>query len=344
MSTRPQSASPFTFGVDAMFKSLICLGLLSTLAACQLFGLSEQDRTTLASFQSNAKYWWEGRHYDRALRAVSKGLEIDGDNYALLQIRAWVFLAQAENNRDYLARAEPAFDRLWGLRSADEHPPRTLLGLADCHKQIGLSLARKAQRLELEASAPTIHATAKVERLAQAAEAKERAEHHLGRAKEALDLLLEREEQLRWAHKHLMDIATERKDYAGAVEHGRLCLERLAKLKTETDHIIATTTSARFEAEQYERRRGLLRQEMKVRSALAEMHFRKGFYELAIAQYDSILAYDKQRWVVYYHRACAHERLGHAVLARRDYTKFLTTHDLPRNDKRVRKAFEYTQQ
>ena len=97
-----------------------------------------------------------------------------------------------------------------------------------------------------------------------------------------------------------------------------------------------------FERDQRSQLEALVQQEIKVRLALAEMHYRKAVYDAAISHLDRLIALDPTSSTNYYNRARAFEAIGDSPGARRDYEKFLGTTKLPTGDGRVAHAFEYT--
>jgi tetratricopeptide (TPR) repeat protein len=138
-----------------------------------------------------------------------------------------------------------------------------------------------------------------------------------------------------------MEIEVERQDYQAAVRYGDACLARNKAEQDVKEAIIRETMNLdheRFERQQLD---ALVDQELRVRSALAEMHYRQEKYAACVEQLDVLLRHDPTRSTDYYNRARAYEKQGLLDEARRDYEKFLGTTKLPNGDERVAHAFNY---
>lgn len=316
--------------------------LLCALPACGVFGLSQDERKELALHQSNAQLYYDGQRYDQALASVTKGLEIAPDDYKLTGIGGRILLVTSSATPANLDRAARMFDRLARMRSLDDHAPHALLGIGQCEQQLGLRHWRRAALLDTEIQNRGL-APAEIDKLnAQANEHRSQAEYHWREAERAFQALLRREELLRVAYKHLMEIAVERNDYDTATRWATEFLARNATEQTALQAIIRETMVLGFEREKRIELQELIEQEKRVRASLAEMHFRKGNHALAVDELTALLTLDPTRSNDYYNRALALEALGQHEAARRDHEKFLAATKLPASDKRVLHAVQFT--
>lgn len=316
--------------------------ILPFLGACGMFGPSSEDRDRLALFQANASLYYEGKRYDQALVEVEKGLEIDPYDYRLLSTAGWCWLFKAEGSEELLLRSEQYFDDLYASRSPEDHGPPVLLGYALCKQRLGVIHDRRARQLTAEAQGIALDEAAKVVREARATEHAGKARAYLASATKGFEALVEREETLRFAYKGLMEISVLEGDYQNAVYYGDLCLQRIDRVKSNLLRIIETTQLAAYEREKRAERDELIAQELRVRSALAEMHFRQENYRGAVEHLDMLLVWDPSRDTDYYNRGRAYEALGEHERARSDYDKFLQVTELPMNNERVQHAWNYT--
>jgi tetratricopeptide (TPR) repeat protein len=320
----------------------IAWSLPFVLAGCGVFGLSQTEQEQLAFFQQNAGLYYEGGRYSQALDAVRRGLEISPDDYKLKMIEGWCYLRQGDDDPRLLPRAEEIFDQVCEQRSEDEQHEAALLGHGTVHKMLGVLHRRRAAALREEADQPQRSAGEKTVRAAEAQEHEVRATYHLQKATKSFEELVKHEQQLHVAYKHLMDIAAEYNRYDAAVAAGEECLRYNLSDQAALQKVIDATMSVRDEREKRVRFQDLVDQEMRVRTALAEMHFRAEKYEAAIGQLDAILAKDPTRSIDYYNRATALEKLGRTDDAERDFEKFLSSTKLPVGHEKVTRAFEFT--
>lgn len=325
--------------------SVVALAVLVALASCGTFGggLSQEDRDKLALYQSNAALYYEGKRYDQALDMVRKGLDVEPDDYKLLSLGGWCYLQLSERDSERLVEAESYFDRVYDQRSPDDHMPHALLGYAATKQRLGKEHMRIAEALRKEIETRELTSTQKQVRESSADEHERRARSYWNEAIRILDELVAREDLLRFAHKLLMETYVELGQYDNAVEQGNLCLQRNQDEQEIENTTIRETRSVTAEREARARLQDLIDQEERVRAALAEMHFRKGNYVLAVEQLDHLLSMDPTRSTDYYNRGVALERLGRLEEARRNFEKFLGTTTLPSDDDRVAHAFESTQ-
>ncbi|MHC5065019.1 MAG: tetratricopeptide repeat protein, partial [Planctomycetota bacterium] len=322
--------------------SLAALTLI--LSSCGTFGQSDEERRRLTLYQQNAANFYEGQKFNQALAEVDKGLEIDPDDYRLHSIAAWCYLRSARGNAQLLAQSEQEFDKLYAMRPSSKHGAPVLLGYALCKQRLGIMHHARAQRLREEAAGRDLDDEARATRSARAIEHENMYRSYFQDADRVFQRLIARGESLRLAYKHSMEISVLEGDYVGAVEEGNLCLQRIEAEKRYQSQIISETMSVAREREERLLLQDLINQESRVRSALAEMHYRKKNYQLAVEQLNLLLSADPNRANDYYNRARALEALEERERAHRDYQKFLTITDLPMGDARVKRAFEFSRQ
>ena len=82
-------------------------------------------------------------------------------------------------------------------------------------------------------------------------------------------------------------------------------------------------------------------QEIRVRSALAEMHYRKKDHERALDQLNALLDMDKMRSNDYYNRAEVYRALGRASEASADYGRFISSSNLPPGHEKLVRAHAF---
>lgn len=327
-----------------MIRPILLLGSVALLSSCTVFGgLSKDERDRLASFQQYASLYWESNSFDQSIDMANRGLEIEADNYRLLQTKAWCLYELRDRAPDNLRRAEELFQQAWEQRAPLDHRPALLLGFGKTKQTLAYRHKLEAEILDREADNPELQVTERTTRRNRAKEHWRKAEGYWDEAERILSTLLKREELLRLTHKSLMEIAVERNDYAGAVQHGALCLERNRVEQEEWQALIRETMVADAEIKARNMLTELVDQEVRVRMALAEMHYRQRDFEASVAQLDELLRLDPTRSADYYHRGRALEEMNRREEARRDYLKFLGTTALPTSDDRVIHAFEFTQ-
>ncbi len=334
-----KTPAPATGNCGFTFAALALL-----FSSCGTFGQSDEEKRRLTLYQQNAANFYEGEKYNQALAEVEKGLEIEAEDYRLHSIAAWCYLRSARGNAQVLAEAEREFDKLYAMRSSSNHGAPVLLGYALCKERLGIMHHDRAQRLREEAAGRDLDVEGRATRNARAIEHENMYRSYFRDADRVFQRLIARGENLRMAYKHSMEISVLEGDYLGAVEEGNLCLQRIEEEKRYQAQIISQTMSVAREREERLLLQDLIEQESRVRSALAEMHFRKENYQLAVEQLNLLLSANPNRANDYYNRARALESLDEEERAHRDYQKFLTITDLPMGDVRVKRAFEFSRQ
>ncbi len=306
-------------------------------SACGVFGgLSSEEQKRLTMFQQNAATYYGGQRFDQAIDAAEKGLELEPGNYKLLSVAGWSYLQKGE-----IGRADQFFSRAYAERSPADHGGPVLLGYGRTQQLLGDEHARLAETETARSERRDVTETERTLAVSRAEEHAARARAHWTEAERLYHELIRREELLRFAHKGLMEIDVQRGDYEKAVAEGQACLDRNLAEQEVKNSIIRETMNLDYERQERQALQDLVDQEIKVRSALAEMHFRKGNYEAAVKQLDVLLQLDPTRSTDYYNRGRALEELGRRDEARRDFEKFLGTTKLPNGDERVAHAYQY---
>ncbi len=296
---------------------------LLLLAACGIFGMSEEDRTALTRYQSNAKLYWDWGNFDQALDQARRGLEIDPDDYNLRAIQAWCWLRAGRDDAVMLDRAVQAFDEIAGLRADADHAAYARLGYAEAHTVAGLRALTESQDLRAEAERMAAESARHAERINRAATLRATALQHFALAEGQLERLVELGDQVRRAHFGLMQIEWWRDDYNKAVEHGHAFLARARQEQTAVQRQIHDTMEVEFEREKRRELQALIDDEVRVRAYLANLHFKRDHHELVVAQLDEALGRVPGLTHEYYNRARSLLELGRTDEAVRDLQHFL---------------------
>ncbi|MBI5852466.1 MAG: hypothetical protein HZB39_15740 [Planctomycetes bacterium] len=317
---------------------------LLLLSACGVLGgHSAEERDQLARYKQNAGVYFLGDRWDQALDMAHKGLAIEPDDYDLLVTAGLCSLQLAGDDAGVLQTAESPLERAFAQRRFDDNRPEALLGYATVKQRLGREHAQRADALARELERADLSPNDRVRKESQTNEHRVRSLALWSEARRALNALLERQELLRYAHKQLMEIAAELNEYDAAIEHGDKCLAQNRIAQDRANLVIKETMDGAEEIRMRGQFQELLDQEKRVRSALAEMHFRTKHFDRAVKELDALLALDPTRSADYYNRGRALEQLDRREDARRDYEKFLYTTSLPASDERVAHAARSTQ-
>ena len=149
---------------------------------------------------------------------------------------------------------------------------------------------------------------------------------------------MEAGEDLLLGHHDLMMTKWWRGDYDGAVKHGMAYLERCAALQDRRRKLMASTMSIDTERDTLILLQKETDDELAVRAFLANIHYQKKHFELAVQQLDRVLLKDPQRYSDYYNRARSLLALHRKADAKRDLQKFIATTKLPADSRQVRAA------
>lgn len=323
-------------------NSLITLSAALALPACGVFGLTQEEQDKLNFFQENSALYYDGGRYAQALDLVEQGLQLDPSNYKLLSTQAWCYYRQVEDRPSLLPETALLFQQLYEMRTPSNHGAPALLGQGGVQKTLGIRHWERAKVLKVEAQNEDLPETRRAESFARASEHERQAEVHFERARTAYRALLDNELSMRVAHKQLMDIAATQNDYVAASEHGLACLKYNREEQDIRLRQIRETMEVKQEREARVLYQDLIDQELKVRSALAEMHYNNKDYQASLAQLDEILNIDPLRSEHYYNRANLYEVLGRTEDARRDYASFMNSTNLPSGHEKYVRAYEFT--
>ncbi len=329
--------------------------LFSTLTACGVIGMSAQQQAQLTAFQQNAKLYYDGGNFDQALHQIRRGLDLDPDNYNLLQLRAWCFLRMARNNKTLVERAIAEFDSLMALRSIDSHGPQTLLGFALLQQYLGQEQQDQADVLQEEIGRIEAGGPEALGKKARMGEHLERAAARYEQARTMLQELLDRGDVVLLARFHAMQnealtmklqraLGNEeaaRHHYELALAHGGDYLQRLEREQRRMREVYEQTRDIAQEQTLQMELQALIDDELKGRDYLANLYFNNGDYAAAVAQQDRILTLDPTRSVDYYNRGRSLEMLGRPSEAKRDFERFLATTRLPEGNPRISHAVKF---
>jgi len=319
--------------------------LIPLFAACSsLFGLSEEDATKLAAFQSNASIYWERGNVNQALDQVRRGLEIQPDDYKLLTIQAWCWLRLARTDPAMLDRAATQFDRLLYMRADSDQNSQVRLGYAQAQSKLGLQQLKQADDMREEVATLTLSPDDTRARTEAAKRHEEVAKAHFARAEQQLKRLIDVGDQLLEAHHNLMTIKAWDGDYNGAVDEANAYLERNATLQDNVRSELDNTLVVEYEREKRIQLEALRDQELRVRAFLANVHYKQGHHELAVRELNAVLLKNPNLFSEYYNRGRSLMALGRSADARRDLERFLSVTTLPTESPQVQEALRLLRQ
>lgn len=322
-----------------MMPRLPLLFLLgSGLASCGLLGSSSEDREAVARYQRNASLYYEGGNFDQALDQARRGLEIDPDDYKLQYIKGWCYLRQVPQDPSMLPQAVAQFETVMAYRAPEDHGPQVLLGYAMCQQKLAQQRLEQAQSLRDELSRVKFDAQEIAQRQAQALVHENVAHGHLDIAVRHLQILIDRGDQLREAHRNLMQTLALDGKYDEAVLHGAKFLERNRQEKARIDAQLEQTTEVTYEQKLYQERDQLIDVELQVRGFLANLFYKQAAYQQAVDQLNAILEEDPTRSIDYYNRGLNLQALELRDEAANDFNRFLATSKLPPGNERVAEA------
>ncbi|MBL8728718.1 MAG: tetratricopeptide repeat protein [Planctomycetes bacterium] len=310
------------------------------LLLCGCSSLTHEQQQLLAGHQRNAKYYLEGGRIDQALDQIDRGLAIEPDDYQLRAMRGRVLLQQSASSmstdHQLLDEATAILADVYRSRSATRHEPFVLLPYALALQKQGRRRLGEEVRLRGQAS----RAPNPQELLAAADVQRDEALDRLTRARDVLDVLIDRGELLRPAWNHKLQIAQDLGDDAGLVAAAQAYLEQAAKDQAVVRREIDRTTVPAYEAEQVQRLRSLQAEELEVRALLADHHFSRQQYEAALAQLNRVLELEPQRLTDYYNRGRVLMELGRADEAKADFKKFVENSTLPATNDKIALAMK----
>ena len=316
------------------------LAALFLLCSCGMLGPNSEQRQQLYFHQSNAKLYYESRHFDQALDQIQRGLAIEPDDYQLHLVKSMTLLrvAQERNDPAKLREAERSFDHLMTLRKVDKLEPQALLGYALMQQRLGLEQSTEAERIREELKRTAWSELERTQREAKANEHEQKAQSFMNIAERQLADLLKRGDLPDLAEYHLLQILSLQGRLAEAIEHGHAYLKHSAKNQALHHTNIERTPSVAYESFQRKELQDLINQEIEVRALLANLHFKLGQHAEVVAELDRVLALDPTRSIDYFNRGRSLKALGKTELMRRDYQKFVATTKLPPGSAQVTDA------
>ncbi len=327
------------------------LGTTLLTASCAIFGgLSEEDQTRLDIYRKNAKQYFEeasasdrASEYYRSLDQIDKGLAIVPDDYRLKHQRAMCFLMLGKRDPKRLPEAEQAFKDVMAMRTDANHDPKTILGYGLTLHRLGYIERTHAEILEDEIKLGGAGTSDSNDPQARASEHRNRAKAYLHSAELQLLKLLEKEDFVDLAHRHLMNLKELQGDRTAAKKHGAAFLVECRKQRDHWEKKYKATTVFRYERNVVvPALEDLDRNELEVQDALSFMCQQDRNYKQAIKHLDRMLAMQPNRPIYYYNRGDCYRALGEDAAAKRDFKKFLGTTALPPQHPKVKHAFDYT--
>ena len=299
------------------------------LLLCACTTLSTEQRDQLASYQRNAKLYWESNLLGQAMGQIDKGLELEPDDYLLNSLKGGILLKASASSQgtDHrrLDEATELLAKVYDERSPMRHDRHLLFNY-------GLALQKQGRRHLGEAIRLRGEATRSLEPrplLDEAEEHQAKADEQLTTAAEVLTVLIDKGELLRLSRYHLLLIAQDRRDDRAFAEHAQEYLKQMQKEQDAVQKQIAQTQQIGFEHERSQDMRALKTEEMEVRGLLAEHHYARKDFKTAEQMLDRVLQIDPARSVDYYNRGRARLEQNRVEEAKADFRKFLATTTLP---------------
>lgn len=310
------------------------LALLPFLLACACSSLSSEDQAKLAGYQRRAALYFDGNRYEQAMMQIERGLELDPDDYKLNAMKGGILLLRSGDafgtDHKQLDAATTLLAEIYDERALSRHEPYLLLNYGRALQKQGLRRLGEAVRLEGQAA----RAVAEQDPDAMRAKAKDEraeAERLFTEADALLAELVDRGELLRLAHNHRLQIALQRGDDAAFVAEATAYFVQSQKAIDQVRKEIEKTNNVDYEADQMDLMRMLRSEEISVRQLVAEQHYGKKRFDLALEQLDRILEADPRRTVDYYNRGRVLLELGRAEQAKSDFRRFLADPSVPSN-------------
>ena len=313
------------------------------LASCGVFGPTSQQQEQIYFHQQNAQYYMDGKRHSDALDQCRRGLELDPDDYKLNLIKAYCMLTLAKDTPDPVKVKQVAdqFDYVLTLRSSNELEPKAWLGYALVQQKLGQLQIVEAERLRDEIARGVANTVDRASLEARRKEHEAKGKAFVGNAERALLQLVERGDVPMLAHYHLLQIRALEKDYAAAVVHGNAYIDLNEKAQKLRRDEIDRTMTAGYETFRRTQLQDLVAEEISVRAMLGNLYHKLGQHEQALAQLNRVLSLDPARSVDYYNRGRSLQALGRGDDARRDFTRFLATTNLPPGSEQVASAYKF---
>jgi len=328
-------------------RTAVPVVLLGLLTGCM--GVSSENKATADAFYNNARTYYKGRDYVRAMNQIERGLQADPDHYQLNLLEGWVLLQESRSHPELFTKALAVLDRMRGMRSESSQDYRLWLGLGQAHQGLYQLRRREALRLHKAADIQETPAETRVTKLAQAEEKMREFHAHLADARRYYTMLLDREDGGAFpAYERLFILET---DYAVDLkgEAKRKQLEVAAKrAKTYLDanharqehYKVMLTITQDVEQERFARRTlaELKARERAFRGTYATLLYSMNEFQRAHEQFDRVLEIDPTRAAGYYNRARCAMKLDQTAAAREDLQNFLRLTKRPFDSPEVTEA------
>lgn len=298
------------------------------LLTCACSSLSSDEQRQLAEYQSNARIYWEGNRLSQALGQIERGLALDPDDYSLNTLKGAILLKQSPSSQGtdhrLLDEATAILERVFDTRSERRHEPALLFNYALALQKQGRRRNGEATRLQamLDRNVGDVDAD-------MIPAHRDRAAADLELAEQLLEGLIERGFLFRLSHYHLLLAACDADRPEEVAEHSKAYLAQSEKEQDLAENRIRETNTPGYELEQKALLARLRREELEVRSLLADYHYDRKEYALALAMLDRVLEIDPRRSTDYYNRGRVLLQLDRDDDAKADFRKFLATTDLP---------------
>lgn len=310
----------------SIFLSVLALSMPGCVLWDKVRPLTGDEERMLAQYEGNARQYYEGGQYERAIQQAQRALELDSGNETARLVLAWSHLQR--DTRDDVWNAEPIFRKLSGGFFSKENR-EAVLGHGFALRRQGDFLAAAAERAAKESPPST------VERLRE--QAGEKYEEATGRLKRAYALDPEATDAL----AALQQIYALQGNYAESIRYGEQYVAAAAKSWPFWEkQILRTDISAEEERVVRARYESSRRKEIASRSLLASCQFKQEKYPLALTELDTVLQLDPDRVEEYFNRALCREKIGELIGAVQDMETFLKKTPLGFESSQVRKAYD----
>lgn len=308
-----------------------CLPLL-LLCGCTTF--TNDEAKQLADAQQFATTFFRDGKLGQTMIQVDRGLDIDPDDYKLNALKGATLLRASLRDNKRLDEASEILEKVYEWRSPMRHEPYELFYLGLARQKQGLRHLGEAIRVE-DRARRAADKKKYAEFVQKSKEEREAANSKLESAMEVFDVLVERGERLRLTHNHRMQVARQLGDDKKFLESAKQFFEISKKEQDFVRKEIERTPTADYEAAQLEALRDLEGEELDVRALVADWHFHRKKYDVALEHINRALALDPTRSDNYYNRGRLHLALKNTEDAKTDFRRFLATSQLPASDSRM---------
>jgi tetratricopeptide (TPR) repeat protein len=296
-------------------------------AALSCAGLSESDQAKLEVHQQNARSFFDGGDYQRALHQATSALELAPDDVYMGLVRGHCLLrlGTAARNPSVLDDSVATFEGMLSIHADDD---RVSLGAASAHLGRALLLVDEIDRTQQRLDSEFLDATARAPETARLNQQQAARAEHLSRAEELLRNVLEhplqKDNPIALTDLVLVLHAEDGRD-AEALPLANRTLELLDE-STEMTRTTMDTNKRLTSAEQLTLQARLdqnKEKEQALRDLLASAALARGDTDGFLAQMSALEARDMLGESQYYSRAGVYEKLGKVDLAISDLETFL---------------------